>query len=57
MMTMRQYAAGEVIFSENDAGETAYIIVRGRVEVLKMLEGKNVHLASIGAENRLAKWV
>ena len=49
MITMHQYAAGEVIFSENDVGETAYIIVRGRVEVLKMLDGKNVHLAYIGA--------
>jgi CRP-like cAMP-binding protein len=49
MITMHRYAAGEVIFSENDAGETAYIIVHGRVEVLKMLEGKHVHLAYIGA--------
>jgi CRP/FNR family transcriptional regulator, cyclic AMP receptor protein len=55
MITMRQYAAGEVIFSENDAGETAYIIVRGRVEVLKMLEGKNVHLAYIGAGEPLGE--
>ena len=49
MITMHQYAAGEVIFSENDVGETTYIIARGRVEVLKMLDGKNVHLAYIGA--------
>ena len=55
MITMRQYAAGKVIFSENDVGETAYIIVRGRVEVLKMLEGKNVHLASIGAGEPLGE--
>jgi CRP-like cAMP-binding protein len=46
---MQQYTAGEIIFSENDVGETAYIIERGRVEVLKMLDGKNVHLAYIGA--------
>jgi CRP/FNR family cyclic AMP-dependent transcriptional regulator len=49
MATIRQYKAGEVIFSENDIGETAYIIERGRVEVLKMLDGKNIHLAYIGA--------
>ena len=49
MITMQRYAAGEIIFSENDVGETAYIIERGRVEVLKMLDGKNVHLAYLGA--------
>jgi CRP-like cAMP-binding protein len=49
MITMHQYAAGEVIFSENDEGDTAYIIVHGRVEVLKMLDGKPVHLAYLGA--------
>jgi CRP/FNR family transcriptional regulator, cyclic AMP receptor protein len=49
MITMQQYAAGEIIFSENDVGESAYIIERGRVEVLKMLDGKNVHLAYLGA--------
>ena len=49
MITMRRYAAGEVIFSENDEGETAYIVVHGRVEVLKMLEGQHVHLAYLGA--------
>jgi CRP/FNR family cyclic AMP-dependent transcriptional regulator len=48
MITARQYGAGEVIFLENDIGETAYVIERGRVEVLKRLDGKNVHLAYIG---------
>jgi CRP-like cAMP-binding protein len=49
MITVQQYAAGEIIFSENDVGETAYIIERGRVEVLKMLDGRNVHVAYLGA--------
>src|SRR6266481_1808718 len=48
MITARQYGAGEVIFLENDIGETAYVIERGRVEVLKRLDGKNVHIAYIG---------
>jgi CRP-like cAMP-binding protein len=48
MITARQYDAGEVIFQENDIGETAYVIERGRVEVLKRLGGKNVHIAYIG---------
>jgi CRP-like cAMP-binding protein len=48
MVTARHYDAGEVIFSENDIGETAYVVESGRVEVLKKLDGKNVHLAYIG---------
>jgi CRP/FNR family cyclic AMP-dependent transcriptional regulator len=48
MITARQYDAGEVIFLESDIGETAYVIERGRVEVLKRLDGKNVHIAYIG---------
>jgi CRP/FNR family cyclic AMP-dependent transcriptional regulator len=49
MINTRQFEAGDVIFRENDIGETAYVIERGRVQVLKNLNGKNVHLAYIGA--------
>jgi CRP-like cAMP-binding protein len=49
MINMRQYEAGEVIFTENDVGETAYVIEQGRVEVLKNLDGNNIHIAYIGA--------
>ena len=49
MINMRQYEAGEVIFTENDVGETAYVIERGRVEVLKNVDGTNIHIAYIGA--------
>src|SRR5438309_9509586 len=49
MIAVRQYEPGDVIFSENDIGETAYVIERGRVEVLKNLDGSNVHIAYIGA--------
>ena len=48
MIKVREYEAGETIFRENDVGETAYVIQRGRVEVLKDLRGNNVHLAYIG---------
>jgi len=49
MISTRQFEAGEVIFRENEIGETAYVIEQGRVEVLKKLDGKTVHLAYIGA--------
>jgi CRP-like cAMP-binding protein len=48
-MQTRQYEPGEVIFRENDIGEIAYVIVSGRVEVLKNLGGQNIHIAYIGA--------
>ena len=41
------FEAGDIIFRENDIGETAYVIQQGRVEVLKNLNGKDVHLAYI----------
>lgn len=49
MITLSRYQAGEVIVRENDFGETAYIIREGRVEVSKELDGRNVHLAYLGA--------
>ena len=49
MITLSRYKAGEVIVQENDFGETAYIIGEGQVEVSKELDGRNVHLAYLGA--------
>ncbi|MBI3797148.1 MAG: cyclic nucleotide-binding domain-containing protein [Deltaproteobacteria bacterium] len=49
MITLRRYAAGEVIVQEHDFGETAYVIEQGQVEVIKELDGQNVHLAYLGA--------
>ena len=48
MITVRRYAAGEVIIRENDFGETAYVIGQGQVEVSKEQAGQNVHLAYLG---------
>ena len=49
MITLRQFESGEVIIIENDMGETAYIIDRGRVEVTKQLDGEKIHLGYIEA--------
>ena len=49
MISSRQYGAGELILRENEAGETAYIIERGRVEITKKLDGQNIHLAYLDA--------
>src|SRR5262249_59321797 len=48
MITLSPYEAGEVIIQENDFGETAYVIRKGKVEVRKKLNGQNVHLAYLG---------
>lgn len=49
MMTPCQFEEGEVILREGEAGETAYVIDRGRVEATKDLEGRSIHLAYVGA--------
>ncbi len=49
MMTLCEYEAGEVILRQNDHGETAYIIEHGRVEIIKELNGQQIHLAFLGA--------
>ena len=47
--SLRRYEAGEVIIRENEVGETAYVIARGKVEVSKQLGEQKVHLAYLGA--------
>lgn len=49
MITVRYYEPGEVIFHENDRGDAAYIIERGRVAVTKLLNGRPVTLATLSA--------
>ena len=47
MITLKQYNPGEIIFRENDEGDTAYIIESGSVVVMKQMEGQDVHLAHL----------
>jgi CRP-like cAMP-binding protein len=49
MIRMREFKAGQVIFRENDPGETAYLIERGRVEIVKGSGKAAVHIAYIDA--------
>jgi hypothetical protein len=45
MITLRQYAPGEAIIRENEPGECAYIIEKGRAEITKEKGGKPAHIA------------
>lgn len=45
MITIRQYAENETVIRENDLGETAFIIEKGKVEVYKERNGVKVHVA------------
>ena len=45
MITIRQYAQGEPIIRENELGECAYLIEKGRVEITKEKDGKPSHIA------------
>jgi len=47
MITLRHFEPGEVIITENDVGETAYIIQQGKVQVTKQLDGKQVRLGDV----------
>jgi serine/threonine-protein kinase len=44
----RDCRPGEVIISEGDAAESAYIIVEGRCEVVKMIGGETVSVRELG---------
>jgi CRP/FNR family transcriptional regulator, cyclic AMP receptor protein len=49
MITLRQFQPGEVIIAENEMGETAYIIEKGRVAVIKERDGEAIRLGEVGA--------
>jgi len=49
MITLRQYAPGEAIIRENEMGECAYIIEKGRVEITREKDGKPAHIAYLEA--------
>lgn len=48
-MGEREFAAGEVLFREGDAGDTIYFIVKGEVEIFKGEEAKPTILAVLEA--------
>jgi hypothetical protein len=45
MITIRQYSPGEAIIRENELGECAYLIEKGRVEITKEKGGVQTHIA------------
>jgi hypothetical protein len=48
LIQIRQFAPGEVIIRENDAGESAYYIESGRVAVFKEGPAGPIHIAHLG---------
>ncbi|MFN3237783.1 MAG: EAL domain-containing protein [Pseudomonadales bacterium] len=47
-MDIRNLRAGETLFKEGDAADTAYIIEEGEIEISTMTEGSNVVICSLG---------
>ena len=41
------FYAGDKVFKEGDPGDRAYIVERGMVEIVKMIDGKEVVLGTI----------
>lgn len=46
---LEQYEPGEVIFREGDLADRVYFIVKGTVEVVRNLDGKETVLARLGS--------
>jgi len=46
--SLQQFEPGQVIIRENTPGDSAYIILSGRVEVTKRIEGQPVVLVRLG---------
>ena len=43
----REFDAGHYIFRENEAGDTAYIVEYGTVEILIAVDGEDVELSTV----------
>jgi CRP-like cAMP-binding protein len=55
MLERRRYRAGETILRENDLGESAFIIQKGRVEITRQVGGRPLHLATLGPGETLGE--
>jgi CRP-like cAMP-binding protein len=55
MLTRRRFAKGETILRENDLGEVAYIIEKGRVEITKRVGDRDLHLTTVGPGETLGE--
>jgi CRP-like cAMP-binding protein len=49
LITIRQYAAGEAIFREQESGEAAFLIERGKVEVTRHTDAGPEHIGYLEA--------
>jgi CRP/FNR family cyclic AMP-dependent transcriptional regulator len=49
LIAIRQYGPQEVVFREHERGETAFVIEKGKVEVVREKDGKAVHIAYLEA--------
>jgi CRP-like cAMP-binding protein len=48
-MDQKQYAAGECIFEENAAGDTAFLLASGVIEISRVIDGEDTVLGQIEA--------
>ena len=48
VLQRQSYKADDIIFKDGEEGNLAYILQKGEVEIFKVIEGKEVVLATIG---------
>lgn len=52
LFSTKSYEAGDVIFHEGDPGTYSFIIISGRVDIAKKVDGRHVSIAELG-ENEI----
>lgn len=48
IVKVEKYTKGDVIFKEGSYGQVVYLIIKGKVEIAKILDGKKVVIETIG---------
>ena len=55
MTTLHHFRSGDIIIKENDVGESAYLIQKGRVRVTKESKGQDIYICDLGVGSILGE--
>lgn len=55
MTTLHHFKSGDIIIKENDVGESAYLIQKGRVEITKESKGRDIYICDLVAGSILGE--
>lgn len=49
IVKVEKYTKGDVIFKEGSYGQVVYLIIKGKVEIAKMVDGKKIVIETLGS--------